>query len=134
MMDSEIAIIRMLRYGARGYIVKDSDAEIFRKALDSVRDHDFYINELVSNKMFHYANNPKEDRGLKELQFTDREMSFLKLVCSEKTYKEIAAEIGVSPRTVDSYRDSLFEKIGVNSRTGLVIYAIKAGIVKIEGF
>jgi len=86
---------------------------------------------LVSNKVLHYINNKKEGKDSQALCFTEKEMTFLKFVCTEKTYKEIAAEMKVSPRTVDSYRDSLFEKIGVTSRTGLVLFAIKTGIVKI---
>ncbi|MGB8193088.1 MAG: response regulator transcription factor [Chitinophagaceae bacterium] len=126
-MDDEIAIIRMVRCGAKGYIVKDSETNVFRKALNSVRDHGIYINELVSNKIFHYVKN--EDKNHDILSFSDREMMFLKLICTDKTYKQIAADMGVSSRTVDGYRDALFEKIGVSSRTGLVLYAIKTGIV-----
>jgi two-component system, NarL family, invasion response regulator UvrY len=65
-------------------------------------------------------------------QLTDREMQFLKLVCSDLTYKEIAAAMFCSPRTVDGYRDALFFKLNVKSRTGLALYAIKNGIVRVE--
>lgn len=131
-MDSEDAIIRMIKSGAKGYIVKDSDQKVFIEALNSLRDHGFYINELVTNKMFNHVANGKEGSNTHGVSlFSEREMTFLKLICTEKTYKEIATEMGVSPRTVDGYRDTLFEKIGVSSRTGLVIYAIKSGIVKI---
>jgi DNA-binding NarL/FixJ family response regulator len=63
-------------------------------------------------------------------QLTTRELAFLKLACSEKTYFEIAKEMYVSDRTVDGYRDSLFRKLNVVSRVGLVIYAVKNGIVQ----
>lgn len=128
-MDAEPAIIRMLKAGARGYIVKESDDTALKDALNNLRDHGFYINELVSNKMLYHSNNPSLG---KEYNLSQREITFLKLVCTGKTYKEIAGEMGVGHRTVDSYRDALFAKIGVNSRTGLVIYAIKNGIVKID--
>jgi DNA-binding CsgD family transcriptional regulator len=62
---------------------------------------------------------------------TDQELSFMKLVCSEQTYKEIAEELGLNPRTVDAIRDSLFGKLDVKSRVGLAMYAIKHGLVSI---
>lgn len=61
----------------------------------------------------------------------DREIQFLKLVCSDSTYYEIADEMCVSKRTVDGYRDELFKKLNVKSRTGLVLYAIKNKLVAI---
>lgn len=129
-MDDEISIIRMLRCGAKGYVLKDSDPPVLKEALNSLRDNGIYINELVSNKIFHYVQNNKGNEGGTS-SFSEREMTFLKLICTEKTYKEIAAEMKVSPRTVDGYRDALFEKLGVSSRTGLILFAIKSGIVKL---
>jgi DNA-binding CsgD family transcriptional regulator len=71
--------------------------------------------------------------GLQGLQgrLSDRETAFLQLACSEKTYMEIAKEMYVSERTVDGYRDSLFKKLNVGSRVGLVLYAIRNGIVRV---
>jgi DNA-binding CsgD family transcriptional regulator len=60
---------------------------------------------------------------------TEQELTFMQLVCSELTYKEIAQEMKMNPRTVDALRDSLFEKLEVKSRVGLVLYAIKHGLV-----
>ena len=62
---------------------------------------------------------------------TEKEKEFLKWVCSELTYKDIAAKMFVSPRTVDDYRNSLFEKLNVKTRVGLVIFAIKHGMVEV---
>lgn len=132
-MDTEDAIIMMLKSGAKGYILKDSEPEEFKDALNGLRDHGIYMNGLVTNKLFHFVTSGLKKNGKipHALDLTEREILFLKLVCTENTYKEIAAEMGVSPRTVDGYRDTLFEKIGVSSRTGLVIFAIKSGIVKV---
>lgn len=58
-----------------------------------------------------------------------RELSFLKLACSELTYFEIAHCMSVSPRTVDGYREAMFEKVGVKSRVGLALWAVKVGVV-----
>ncbi len=64
-------------------------------------------------------------------RLTDRELTFLRLICSEKTYFQVAKEMFVSERTVDGYRESLFGKLNIGSRVGLVMYAIKNGIVKL---
>lgn len=130
MMENDAAIINMLKMGAKGYLLKDSKPAVFRQALNQVKEHGFYINELVSSKMLYYMNtNLPQAAGAPLL--SDREIQFLKLACSEKTYKEIAGEMFLSPRTIDSYRDNLFEKLGVTSRVGLVLFAIKNGIVNV---
>ena len=62
----------------------------------------------------------------------ERELEFLRLVCTEWTYKEIADRMYLSPRTIDGYRDALFEKLNVRTRVGLAMFAVRNGIVKIE--
>jgi two-component system, NarL family, invasion response regulator UvrY len=88
---------------------------------------------LVSGKLIHAINKlDDDDNGLKSLiQLNDRETDFLKYACTEMTYKEIADKMFVSPRTIDGYRDALFEKLHVKTRVGLVMYAIKNGVVNI---
>ena len=133
-LDSDSAIISMLKQGARGYILKDSKPAVLRLALDSIRDTGFYINDLVSQKMLNYMVQPEDGRKTEFFplsQLTEKEISFLKLACTERTYKEIAEEMKLSPRTVDGYRDELFKKLNVLSRVGLVIFAIKNGLFKI---
>lgn len=68
----------------------------------------------------------------KEITLKRKEKEFLRLVCSQLSYKDIANKMGKSPRTIDGYRDSLFENLSLTCRTGLVIYALKAKIVKLE--
>ena len=67
-----------------------------------------------------------------QTELSDREKEFLKLACTEMTYKEIAEKMFLSPRTIDGYRDALFEKLQMKTRVGLVMYAIKNGIVTIS--
>lgn len=131
-MDNETAIINMLKKGARGYILKDSKPRVFKQALDDIRDKGFFMNELVGNKMLNYVKNDDGKNSIGNIpQLTENEITFLKLVCTEKTYKEIAGEMFLSPRTVEGYRDELFQKLNITSRTGLVLFAIKNGIVKL---
>ena len=131
MYDDENAIIRMLKNGARGYILKDAEPLELKAAIESVLTKGFHYSEMVTGKLIHTINSMDEDDGeLKNtLGLNDREIMFLKLAASELTYKEIAEQMHLSPRTIDGYRDELFEKLNIKSRVGLVLYAIKNGIV-----
>ncbi len=133
MIEKDTAIIRMLKNGARGYILKDSKPKIFKAALDSVRDSGYFINDLVSNKMIRYINRETvaEADTFTLNTLTGNEITFLKWICTEKTYKEIADEMCLSPRTIDTYRDNLFKKLDVKTRVGLAIFAIKNNIVTV---
>ena len=132
MMDNETAIISMLKAGAGGYILKDSKPAVFHQALDDIRDKGFFMNELVSNKMLTYVKGEEHNKDAAIIsRLSEKELTFLRLACTEKTYKEIANEMNLSPRTVEGYRDDLFEKLGVMSRVGLVLFAIKNGLHKL---
>lgn len=133
MMDNDAVVISMIKEGARGYILKDSKPAIFKQALDNIRDTGFYMNELVSNKMLSYVKNHENAGTAVPLisQLTDKEILFLQKACTEMTYKEIATAMQVSPRTVDGYRDELFRKLNVESRVGLVLFAVKHGLYKL---
>ena len=133
MYDQESAIIRMIKNGARGYVLKDIEPVEMKRALDAVLTKGFYYSEMVTGKLIHSINHSEESSKSKAgtEKLNDRELEFLKHVCSEKTYKEIAEEMCLSPRTIDGYRDELFSKLNVKARVGLVLYAIKNGIVNI---
>lgn len=122
MLDTELNIIKMIKAGAGGYILKDAEPKELQKALQAVHKDGFYHSDLVTSRL-----------RIKEgpLNLTDKEETFLGYCCSELTYRDIAERMNVSPRTVDGYRDILFAKLDVKSRTGLAIYAIKSGIATI---
>ena len=130
-MDADTAIIKMIKCGARGYVLKDSEPEELNLAFDEVISKGFFYNELVSRKILTSINLLVDDNSSvnKLLKLTDRETQFLKLTCSEKSYQQIAKEMFVSERTIDGYRDALFKKLDVTTRVGLVMYAIKNGVV-----
>lgn len=131
MMDSESAIIRMIKNGARGYVLKDMEPAELREALNAVVTKGYYYNDLVTGKLIFsinkLGNDEKEMRALVNL--SEKEIQFLKLAATELTYKEIADEMNVGVRTVDGYRDAMFQKLKVKSRVGLVIFAVKNNIV-----
>jgi len=130
-MDSETAIIKMIKNGAKGYVLKDAEPDELQRAFNDVLDKGYFYNDLVTKKVMQSVNALADDRSAGFVKLTERETEFLKLICSEKTYNEIAAEMYVSPRTVDGYRNSLCEKLNLKTRTGLALYAVKNGIVKV---
>jgi len=131
-MDSERAIIRMIRSGAKGYVLKDAEPAELKQAFDEVLSRGYYYNDLVSRKIMQSVHLRVEDKSEQAIfaRLSERELLFLRLACSEKTYAEIAKEMFVSDRTVDGYRDTLFRKLNISSRVGLVIYAVKNEIVR----
>ena len=132
MYDNENAIIRMFKAGAKGYILKDSDPKELKEALDNIVNKGFYYSEMVTGKLIHTINSLDEDEQVKNvIKLTSREILFLKHACTELTYKEIAEKMFLSPRTIDGYRDDLFQKLNIKTRVGLAVYAIKNGIVSL---
>ncbi|WP_295654799.1 response regulator transcription factor [uncultured Mucilaginibacter sp.] len=125
MFEDDKAVIQMIKCGASGYVLKESRPRDLLEAIKTIHTKGVYINDLVSGKMLRSIT---DDEGVPGL--TKNEVEFIKLCCSELTYKEIAEQMFVSPRTVDNYRESLFEKLNIKSRTGLVLYAIQKEIFK----
>lgn len=128
MIKNDFIIIRMLKNGARGYILKDCEPVELRAALHQVHEKGYYYNELITPKM---KNKDGEDIDAPKIMLTEQELNFLRWACTEKSHKEIAEEMRISPRTVDGYRDSLFKKLSVNTRVGIALYAIKNGLVQV---
>ena len=134
MLDDEASIIRMLRAGARGYILKDSEPEELERAIEAVLQKGFYHSELVSGRLIHAINNLEENdplTGIVPVQLTEKETEFLRWACTDFSYKEIADKMGISPRTVDNYRDALQEKLESKGRIGLALWAIKNGVAQV---
>lgn len=116
--DDERTIIEMIKSGAKGYLLKDTDKNTLEDAMLYLMEHGIYHTKLVNDALFHSLND-------EEFQFKENELKFLELICSEKTYKEVAEIMCLSPKTIDGYRDQLFAKLNVKNRIGLVLYAIK---------
>ena len=132
-MDADTAIIKMIQRGAKGYVLKDADPDELKLAFNEVLTRGFFYNDLVSKKVLNSINLLVDNDSPinKLLKLSTRELEFLKLTCSEKSYQQIAAEMFVSERTIDGYREALFKKLGVSTRVGLVMYAIKNGITSL---
>lgn len=131
-MDDENAIIRMLKSGAKGYVLKNIKPAELQRAMESVLEKGYHFNDLVSSKIINSINNSgRTDNENTETHVTDREKEFLRLACTEKSYKEIGLEMNVSSRTVESFRDQLFAKLELRTRVGLVLYAIRNKIIEL---
>jgi DNA-binding NarL/FixJ family response regulator len=127
MHDTEFNIIKMLRAGARGYLLKNVSPSELQRAIMEVNEHGFYHSELVTGRMLRILQDGKNGQS----ELSANEEQFLELCCTELTYKEIAEKMFKSPRTIDGYREGLFLKLGVSTRTGLVMYALRTGIAKV---
>ncbi len=130
MNDDEDMVIRMLRSGAKGYVLKDADPPELFKAIRDVVGNGYHLSRLVTGKLLFSMNKPSD--LMCDAKLSSREKEFLSLCCSDLTYKEIADKMFVSVRTVDGYRDSLFDKLEQKSRVGLVLYAIKHQYYKVQ--
>lgn len=128
MEDQENTVLKMLKLGAKGFLLKDTEPHILESALDTVLKNGFFHTQLVADALLHQSQNGNDK---KEIKLKETELEFLKLVCQEKTYNEIADIMYKHPKTIDGYRQDLFEKLGVRNRIGLVLYAIKNDLVKI---
>ena len=133
MYDNENTVIGMFKCGARGYLLKDTEPEILKEAIEDIMSRGYFHSEAVSEHLVRSTRNNSQKAVGTQVPFplTAKEIEFLRLVSTELTYKEIAAALDLSHRTIDSYRDILFEKLNIKSRIGLVLYAIRFGIVKI---
>ena len=126
----------MIESGANAYLLKDSSPHMVKETLLQVHEKGFYYDQLVIESIMKAKEQPASNRArvagidVRTL-LTAREIEFIKCSCSEKTYKEIASDMNISERTVDGYRESVFSKLDLKSRTGLVLYAIHFGIVSL---
>jgi DNA-binding NarL/FixJ family response regulator len=120
MFEDAEKVLQMIKIGVKGYLLKDAEPASFEQALQKVAHGDVYYPEFVTRRLVQNLSQHAEI-----IKLNSREIEFLKLAGSELTYKEIADQMCISVRTVDGYRDQLFEKLHIKSRVGLVLYAIK---------
>jgi DNA-binding NarL/FixJ family response regulator len=125
MQDDDDSVIKMIQNGARGYLLKNVHPAELEKALTTLIQQGGYYPDWATSKIV--ANLNKTKNGTAHYAFTEREKEFLQHSVTEMSYKEIAEKMFCSPRTVESYRDSLFEKLDLKSRVGLAVFAIKNG-------
>jgi len=128
MNDEDRIIIDMLKAGCCSYLLKDTHPNELEKALTEIIEKGFYNADATN---VNYRSILQMDKEKELMNITEREKVFLKLACSDFTYKEIAKQMNVSHRTIDGYREELFKKFKVQSRVGLILEALRKDIIKL---
>ncbi len=122
-LEAKDIVDNIMYFKVNGYLPKNCYAHDLKEALISVHCKGFFFTDNVQKLMFTHQNDESKAR------LSKNELKFLSYVAEDCTYKEIAIKMNVSVRTIDGYRDALFEKLDIHTRQGLVIYAIRAGLI-----
>lgn len=131
MFDDEQHILEMMEAGANGYLLKDANPEEIKDAIHCVCSNGYYFNDLVNTTLLKKVilQTKAAHGGKPEVRLNEREVVVLQLICQELTAVEIGQKIFLSTRTIEGIRSGLLEKIGVRNTAGLVIFALKNGLV-----
>lgn len=131
MHNDHSVITRMMEIGANSYLTKDSDSEMIYQAIRTCHEQEFYFNDLTNKALLNGLRMKRPvEQEIPDVSLNEKETTILKLMCEEKSTREIAAAVDLSPRTVEAIRDKLKTKTGAKSLAGLIMYAVKAGIVE----
>jgi len=134
MVDDNSMITKLMELGANSYLTKTSDSEIIYEAIKTCFEQEFYFNSLTNKALLSNLRqkNPPVPQQLtpQEAQLNEKETTILRLMCEEKSTKEIADIVDLSPRTVEAIRDRLKVKTGSKTTAGLIMYAVKHKIIE----
>jgi DNA-binding NarL/FixJ family response regulator len=128
MMDDQSMITKLMELGANSYLTKTSDSEIIYEAIKTCYEQEFYFNALTNKALF---NNMRHNirssikHHHEDVILSEKEITVLRLMCEEKSTREIAGAIELSPRTIEAIRDKLKTKTGAKSTAGLIMFAVK---------
>ena len=129
MMDDHSMITKLMELGANSYLTKTSDSEVIYEAIKTCHEQEYYFNSLTNKALLNNLRqkNPILPQKLvaEDARLSEKEITVLKLMCEEKSTREIAEAVELSPRTVEAIRDKLKTKTGSKSTAGLIMYAIK---------
>lgn len=133
MFNDDYLIIDMLEAGARGYLLKNTTREELLEAVTAVHEGDSYYCSATSIKLARLIAESKfhPHKAHPQVRFTDREKEVIRLICEQLTSKEIASQLRLSIRTVESHRENIQEKTGARNLAGIVIYAIRTGLFEV---
>jgi len=123
---SEYNVAIMINNGVCGYLSKKCTPSELKKAIHSIYETGHYYSELANEHVFKVLLNTTP----KSISIPDREMEFLKLCCTELRYDQIAKEMGITMPTLNGGRERLFNRLGINSRIALVLFAVRSGIIE----
>ena len=133
MFNQDNLILDMLNAGATGYLIKNAAKNEIIEAIESVhKDVPYYCKSTSMRLARLIGNSGVNARAIEKASFSEKELAIIKMICEEKTSREIADVMFISPRTVDEYRDRIREKMKVKGTTGIVIYALQNELVKFD--
>ncbi len=136
MMDDHSMITKLMELGANSYLSKTSDSEIIYEAIKTCYEQEYYFNTLTNKALLTNLKTRNTVTPQKivqmEANLNDKDILILKLMCEEKSTREIADIVDLSPRTVEAIRDKLKVKTGAKSTAGLIMYAVKNNILNEE--
>jgi DNA-binding NarL/FixJ family response regulator len=134
MMDDHSMITRLMELGANSYLSKTSDSEIIYEAIKTCFENEYYFNALTNKALLANLREKNtvtpQKQAQHEANLSDKEVLVLRLMCEEKSTKEIAEIVELSPRTIEAIRDKLKEKTGAKTTAGLILYAVKNKFIK----
>ena len=130
MHESRTYVEEVLRAGASGYIVKNSASSDLLQAIDALRAGASYLSPAITQQVVDAIARPGDSSPSGVAMLTDREREVLQLIAEGLSSKEIANMLGVSLKTIDSHRSNLMEKLDIHKVSGLVRFAIRAGLVE----
>jgi len=136
MMEDHSMVTKLMELGANSYLAKTSDIEMIYEAIKTVFENEYYFNSLTNKALLtnlKQRNAPTPQKLMQqEAHLNEKETTILRLMCEEKSTKEIADLVDLSPRTVEAIRDKLKVKTGAKSTAGLIMYAVKHKILNAE--
>ena len=132
MHNDHTMISKLMELGANSYLTKNSDSEIIYQAIKTVHEQEYYFNQLTNKALIDGLRTKRQAEASLpvDAKLSDKEIAILRMICEEKSTKEIADLVDLSPRTVEAIRDKLKVKTGAKSLAGLVMYAVKSGIIE----
>ena len=123
----------LMELGANSYLLKDTEPQTLKRAIEAVYHEGYYFTREVSKAMITGLKNPARKKPVlnNNIALSAREIEVLQLICQEYTAKQIAEKLFISPRTAEGHRRHLMEKLAVKNTVGLIMKAIREGIVEV---
>ena len=132
MIDDQNMKTKLMELGANSYLIKTSDSEIIYEAIKTCYEQEFYFNSLTNKALLNNLRQkvPSSIRLHQEdAVLSEKEITVLRLMCEEKSTREIAKAVELSPRTIEAIRDKLKTKTGARSTAGLIMFAVKNNLL-----
>jgi DNA-binding NarL/FixJ family response regulator len=136
LLDDQSVITKLMELGANSYLVKTSDAEVIYEAIKTCHEQEFYFNSMTNKALLNNLRQKNMSSQFKtnheDAVLTEKEITILRLMCEEKSTREIAEAVDLSPRTIEAIRDKLKVKTGTKSTAGLIMFAVKNNLLDQE--